>query len=285
MTPTRFATVGAVLAAAVAYQDLAAADVVETRELEESFNVAAGEPLVVIVRNVFGPVHVTGHDRNTVEMHATETVRADLQADIARAREEMQLETEQEAGRIAFRVRSMRDENCNCNWGRWDDYRIEYEIEVRVPRGATIELATVNDGDVVAEGVHGEFNLSNVNGAVRLVDARGGGSISTVNGDVHAAFAEPPAEPTAFKTVNGVVDVTFPEQLAAELTFQTLNGDVFTDFDVESPRDLPVVQTSRTRGGWVARSNRNSVFRIGGGGIRHTFNTLNGGIYVRKAKP
>jgi DUF4097 and DUF4098 domain-containing protein YvlB len=195
----------------------------------------------------------------------------------------MQLMTEQEPGRIAFRVRSTRGDD-NRNWGYLDHYRVEYDIEVRVPRGATVELATVNDGDVVAEGVHGEFKLTNVNGDVRLVDARGSGDITTVNGDVYAAFAQAPAEPMSFRTVNGAVDVTFPEQLAAELTFQTLNGDVYTDFDVETERDLPVVQTSRVRGGWVARSNRNSVFRIGGGGTRHTFNTLNGSIYVRKAK-
>jgi hypothetical protein len=283
MTATRFATLGAVLAAAVAYLGSAAAEIVETRELEESFDVAAGEPLVVIVRNVIGPVRVTGHDRNSVEMHATETVHADLQADIARARAEMQLMTEQEAGRIAFRVRSNRDNDDY--WGHWNDYRVEYDIELRVPRNAAIELSTVNDGDVIAEGVHGNFTLRNVNGAVQLVDARAGGSITTVNGDVHAEFAQAPVEPTAFRTVNGSVDVTFPERLAAELTFQTMNGDVFTDFAVESLRDPPVVQTGRTRGAFVMRSNRNSAFRIGGGGTRHTFNTLNGNIYVRKAKP
>ena len=283
MTPTRFATIGAVLAAAAAYLGPAIADIVETRELEESFNVAAGEPLVVIVRNVIGPVRVTGHDRNSVEMHATETVHADLQADIARARAEMQLMTEQEPGRIAFRVRST-DDNDDY-WGHWNDYRVEYDIELRVPRNAAIELSTVNDGDVIAEGVQGNFTLKNVNGAVQLVDARGGGSITTVNGDVHAEFAQAPAEPTAFRTVNGSVDVTFPERLAAELTFQTMNGDVFTDFTVESLREPPAVQTGRARGAFVMRSNRNSAFRVGGGGTRHTFNTLNGNIYVRKANP
>jgi hypothetical protein len=287
MTSTRFATISAMLAAAVAYLGPAAAEIVETRELEGTLTVTAGEPLVVIVKNVIGPVRVTGHDRNSVEMHATETVHADLQADIARARAEMQLMTEQEPGRIAFRVRSNRgDDDCNCrDWQRWNDYRVEYDIELRVPRNATIELSTVNDGDVIAEGVHGDFALRNVNGAVQLVDARGGGSITTVNGDVHAAFAQTPAEPTAFRTVNGELDVTFPERLAAELTFTTMNGDVFTDFDVESLRDPPVVQTSRARGAFVMRSNRNSAFRVGGGGTRHTFNTLNGNIYVRKATP
>ena len=31
------------------------------------------------------------------------------------------------------------------------------------------------------------------------------------------------------------------------------------------------------------RSNRNSAFRVGSGGEKHSFHTLNGDIYVRKA--
>ena len=103
---TRFATVTA-SAALLALAGNARADVVDTRELMETIPVPANEPLVVIVKNIIGPIHVTGHDANRVEMHATETVRGDLQADIERARAEMQLRTETEPGRIAFRVRNI----------------------------------------------------------------------------------------------------------------------------------------------------------------------------------
>jgi hypothetical protein len=278
----RIAT-GTASAALLAFAGNARADVVDTRELMETIPVTANEPLVVIVKNIIGPIHVTGHDRNTVEMHATETVRGDLQADIERARAEMQLRTETEPGRVAFRVRHIGedDNDGRRNWG-WDNYSIEYDIEVRVPRGATLEIATVNDGDVTVEDVNGEFDLSNVNGAVRLVRAGGSGSIHTVNGDVDASFARSPSEPTSFKTVNGELDVTFPANLSAELAFHTMQGDVFTDFDVASLSAPPDVQ--RNRGRYVMNTNRNSAFRVGAGGERHSFNTLNGDIYVRKAK-
>ena len=148
-------------------------------------------------------------------------------------------------------------------------------------RGATLEISTVNDGDVTVEDVNGEFDLKNVNGAVRLVRAGGGGSIHTVNGDVDASFARSPSEATSFHTVNGEVDVTFPANLSAELAFHTLQGDVFTDFDVESLSAPPEVR--RDRGRYVMNTNHNSAFRVGTGGERHTFNTLNGDILVRKA--
>ena len=256
------------------------ADVVDTRELMETIPVSANEPLVVIVKNIIGPIHVTGHDANRVEMHATETVRGDLQADIERARAEMQLRTETEPGRVAFRVRNIDGDSGRRN-SNWDNYSIAYDIELRVPRGATLEISTVNDGDVTVEDVNGEFDLKNVNGAVRLVRAGGGGSIHTVNGDVDASFARSPSEATSFHTVNGEVDVTFPANLSAELAFHTLQGDVFTDFDVESLSAPPEVR--RDRGRYVMNTNHNSAFRVGTGGERHTFNTLNGDILVRKA--
>jgi hypothetical protein len=262
------------------------ADVVETREISETIAVPADAPLVVVVKNIIGPVRVIGHDGSRVEMRATETVRGDLQADIERARAEMQLRTESEPGRVAIRVRSIGEDGEPCNnCGRrgwdWDGYRVEYEIEVRVPRSAALEVATVNDGDVTVEGVNGAFELRNVNGAVRLVGAGGSGTINTVNGDVEATFARAPSESTAFRTVNGELDVTFPANLSAELAFHTMQGDVFTDFDVESLSDPPEVR--RERGRFVMNMNRSSAFRVGTGGERHSFNTLNGDVFVRKA--
>ena len=257
------------------------AEVTDTREIEESFAVPRGEPLVVIVKNVFGSIAVTGHDADRVEMHATETVRGDLRADIDRARAEVGLRTEQEPGRIAFRVRHTDDDDDGRNGWHWDNYTVEYDIEIRVPRGATVELATVNDGDITTDGVTGGFTVRNVNGGVRLNGLGGEGSVTTVNGEIDATFATSPAGPTAFKTVNGDVDVTLPSTLSADLEFGTMNGDVLTDFDVEELQQAPVVQ--RNGGRFSARMNRNSAFRVGAGGDSLTFNTLNGDIYVRKA--
>lgn len=276
----RIAT-GTASAALLAFAGNVRADVVDTRELMETIPVTANEPLVVIVKNILGPIHVTGHDRNTVEMHATETVRGDLQADIERARAEMQLRTETEPGRVAFRVRHVGDDDGDHRHSNWDNYSIEYDIEVRVPRGATLDIATVNDGDVTVEEVNGEFELRNVNGGVQLVRAGGSGTINTVNGNVKAVFARVPSQATSFHTVNGELDVTFPKNLSAELAFHTMQGDVFTDFDVESLSVPPEVR--RDRGRYTLNTNRNSAFRVGTGGQRHSFNTLNGDIFVRKA--
>lgn len=279
---------GSLAAALLAPAAGARAEVVETRELAESVPVQANEPLLVIVKNITGSVHVTEHDRDTVEMQATETIRGDLESDIEEARSELQLRTQTEAGRVAFRVRRTSDagDDCDCHdWGngRWGgDYAVEYDIEVRVPRGAKLELATVNDGDVTAEGVTGDFRVSNVNGAVRLTGLTGSGEVTTVNGDVDATFARAPVESSSFRTVNGDIDVTLPNELSADLEFKTMNGDVLTDFELESRATAPTVE--RAQGNrFMLRSSRNSAFRVGSGGPALSFNTLNGDILLRKA--
>ena len=287
----RITTAGTASAALLTFTANVQADVVETRELAETIPVSRGEPLVVVVKNIIGSIRVTGHDADRVEMSATETVRGDLQADIERAREALQLRTESEPGRIAIRVRHVgEDPDCNCDrrswgwgWGWNDSYSVGYDIEVRVPRGATLDVATVNDGDVTVEDVDGEFEIANVNGAIRLVRVGGSGTVHTVNGDVDASFARTPGEATSFRTVNGEVDVTFPPNLSAELAFNTMHGDVFTDFEIESLSQPPEVR--RDRGRYLLNTNRASAFRVGAGGERHSFNTLNGDIFVRKANP
>ena len=44
-----------------------------------------------------------------------------------------------------------------------------------MPRDAAVELKTVNDGEIVVDGVRGDFDVRNVNGAVRLSGLRGRG--------------------------------------------------------------------------------------------------------------
>jgi putative adhesin len=279
-----FAAAALVFAAGAAY-----AEVTDTRTLQDTVRVPGNGPPTVIVRNVFGSIRVTAHDRDTVEMTATETVSGDLQADITRARAEVELRTESEEGRVAFRVKRVGspDGECNCNdnrwnWG-WDGYRVAYDIDVRVPRDAAIEIATVNDGEVTGEGVRGDFDVRNVNGGIRLTGLRGSGSITTVNGAVSAAFERAPAAATTFKTVNGKIEVTFPQDLAADLKLKTMHGQIYTDFDTQPIAAEPVSERSRDGGKLVIRAERASTIRVGRGGPAYSFETLNGSVYVRKA--
>jgi len=276
----------AVLGAAVlcAAGGACANDLSATRTIEDNVAVAGERELVVIVDDVFGSIHVTAHDRDTVELKAVETVRGKLQADLDRARAEIGLRTEHEPGRVAFRVRRLDDKDgANCCGNRWDGYSINYDIEIKVPRNAAVDLSTINNGDIDVAGVQGDFEVHNVNGAVRLTGLRGSGKVSTVNGRIDAAFERAPKVATSFETVNGKVDVTFPRDLAADLELNTLRGDMFTDFEVQPLAGAPVNDASRDGGRRLMSSKRGSLVRVAAGGPTYSFKTLNGEIYVRKA--
>jgi hypothetical protein len=263
------------------------AEVTDTRTLKDSVKIPGAGPPTVIVRNVFGSIHVTAHDGDTVDMTATETVTGDLKADIARARAEVELRTESEDGRVAFRVKRVGPPSGDCDCSRlgssFDGYRVKYDIDVRVPRNAAIEVATVNDGEIVVDGVHGNFDVHNVNGGMRLTGLRGSGSIATVNGPVTAAFERAPTDATSFKTINGKIDVSFPQNLAADLTFKTMHGRIYTDFDTQPVATAPLAERSRDDGKLVIRTQHASTVRVAAGGPTYSFETLNGSVNVRKA--
>jgi hypothetical protein len=144
-------------------------------------------------------------------------------------------------------------------------------------------VATVNDGDIVVDGVHGNFEVANVNGSVRLSGLRGAGRISTVNGPVEARFERAPTAATSFKTINGKIEVAFPPDLAADLDFKTMHGQIYTDFDVEPIARAPAGQSARGDDGTlVIRTQRSSTMRVAAGGPAYSFETLNGDVYVRK---
>ena len=259
------------------------ADVVETRTLEESVPVTGGAEFRVVVENVFGSIRVIAHDRPSVDMTANETIRADNQADLERARAEGTLRTERSDQEVEFSVRS-EDRDCNCRWNHWDDYVVEYDIELRVPADVAVELSTVNKGEIVVEGVHGDFEVRNVNGAITLRGLRGSGEAVTVNGAIDATFERAPAGPTFFKTVNGRIEAGFPRDLSADIAFKTMHGEIWTDFDAETLAVQPTSEPTREGTRFVIRADRSSMIRIGAGGPTYSFETLNGDIYVVEAR-
>jgi hypothetical protein len=258
----------------------ARAELVETRPLTDRVPVDSSKPLRIVVDDVFGFVHVVAHDAPVVEMRATETRRAKSQSDLARSRTEAGLRIEHGDGEVAYLVRRL-DEGCDRSHRFWDGYVVKYDIELLVPRDAVLDLATVNEGDIVVDGVRGDFEVANVNGAVRLRGLRGAGHARTVNGPLDASFEGAPAGDASFETVNGRIEVEFPENLSADLLFQTMHGDVLTDFHGAPLSSTPTRERTPDGRGWVIRSGSRSGLRVAAGGPTYSFKTLNGDILVR----
>ncbi len=161
------------------------------------------------------------------------------------------------------------------------------DLEIQVPRRTSLELSTVNGGDIHVEGVDGELEVSNVNGTITLTAVGGSVVAHTVNGKVTAALARvSPQKPMAFSSLNGAIDITLPAATKANLKLQTDNGSAYTDFDLHAlpqTSDAVVEDTRQSGGRYRLKVNKVIYGAINGGGQDIEVRTFNGNIYVRKS--
>ncbi len=237
--------------------------------------------------NISGSVHIVGYDGSAVELVAERTGRSrrDTTAAEALARVHMDIGTTANGIRICADA-----EHCGCRSdtrsgdrrGDREWNRVEVAFELRVPRDTRLLACTINGGALTVDGLAGDFDVSNVNGAIRLTGMGGSGSATTVNGGVTAAFVKSPAANSTFKTVNGDIEARFPADLSADLRMKTMNGGMFTDFDVTA-QPTPASAAPERRGGrFVYRSHAFAAVRVGRGGPELTFEGLNSRIRVLK---
>ena len=238
------------------------------------------------VDQVSGSIHVLGDGGTTIRVEGEKILRASTKEALARAKRDVTLDINEKDG-IAhlyvngpFRNHSRNGDSHSFHERRDHDYEVEYNFTIHVPRETILRLRTVN-GAASAEGTRGAFDIQSVNGAVTMADAGGSGKATTVNGSLTVAFRESPKAPSEFKTVNGRVEATFPANLAADLRFKTLNGATYSDFDVK-PVATAAEPGERRNRRFVYKANRMSSVRVGAGGPKLSFETVNGAITIKK---
>jgi len=164
-------------------------------------------------------------------------------------------------------------------------WRNPVDLRIKVPAGSKLALTTVNDGDIVVNGVSGEMELQNTNGSIEVQGASNTVVANTVNGEIKVVFTRlAAAKAMAFSSFNGDVDVTLPASLAANVRLSSENGDIYTDFDVQMDSRPPVVKEESRGGRHRVAVEKEMRGRIGAGGPEILFKTFNGDIYIRKAK-
>lgn len=162
------------------------------------------------------------------------------------------------------------------------------EISVQVPYDTSLKLSTVNGGNIVVDGVSGDVDVNNTNGAVTLTHISGSAVAHALNGKVLVVLDRvTPGKPMSFSSLNGDIDVTLPADIKANVKMKTDNGEIFSDFDVRltGSGHPPVVEGNRSGGGkYRVRFDRAVYGSINGGGPEIQFTTFNGSIYIRKPK-
>jgi hypothetical protein len=169
-----------------------------------------------------------------------------------------------------------------------------FDVEIQVPASTSLELQTVNGGDIVVRNVEGEISVENTNGNVVLRDVSGSVVAHALNGNVDVSLQRvDPKKEMSFTSLNGDLDVTLPADLRADLRVKSDNGEIFTDFDIKlTARSEPREAEAHSKDGKShGRSSRHNygfenvmAGTLNGGGPTLRFQTFNGNIYIRKAK-
>lgn len=262
-----------VFLAATMWLGVASADVEHREQYQKNFVARPGTRL--IVEGINGAVRVTTHSGRDVRVNVTENWRADTATELADARSRVRLQVIEEPGTIKISVETPSDGH------RLRGVHFSHSFDVAAPADLLMRLKTVN-GDVHASGLRGEFELRTVNGKVNLVDAEAGGTAHTVNGSVDLSFARNPTTAVGLKTVNGSMTARFQPGLSADFTVKALNGRASTDFEY-SPVAWEGSDHGQQSGMKKIYSARGpSAGRIGGGGIKLSFETVNGSIEILK---
>jgi hypothetical protein len=167
-------------------------------------------------------------------------------------------------------------------------WKMDYDLFIQVPMNVSLELATVNNGNVTVENVNGDIEVSNVNGAIVLSRIGGAAVAQTVNGDVTAAFTSLDGKkPLSLISLNGDIDITLPATAKATLKMKIDNqGEIYSDFELAlQNKTEKTVEDKRRHGGHYRLTIDKTMFgSINGGGQEITLKTFNGDILLRKSK-
>ena len=151
----------------------------------------------------------------------------------------------------------------------------EIQWTVKVPKGLTVDLRTVNGG-VRIDGLSGEIHARTTNGGVKgqniipeTIEA------SSVNGGVEIELGAPldSTDSVEMTTVNGGVSLHMPSESKATITARAVNGGVRVN-DLDIKRDDEDSRESERK--------RRLNGTLNGGGAKVNLSTTNGGVRLSR---
>ncbi|HMH24796.1 MAG TPA: DUF4097 family beta strand repeat-containing protein [Puia sp.] len=245
---------------------------------------------VLAIYNIEGPIRVEGYSGDKVVIEINKTISAKTNDDLETGKKEFRLEFEQTSDTIICYIAEPWDSrphsyrNRQDDWHHRDiDYRYNLEFTVKVPFAMNLAVSTVNKGNISVKDVAGSLKVHNVNGGISIANAKGASDIRTVNGAITVNYLNVPPDDCFYNTINGELNITYPTSLSADLEFKSMNGAFYTDFSNTEVLPFKVTKNKESNGeSTVYKISKNREVRIGTGGKKLKFETLNGNIYIKK---
>ena len=156
-------------------------------------------------------------------------------------------------------------------------------IVARVPRRASLNLSTTNDGEIVVRNVVGDLQLENINGPITATNITGSVIAETVNTPIEVGLTAVAAGgATSLSSLNGDVTLTLPASAKAELHLDSAHGEIVSDFELDVKPSKPIIERTQGRGGVSVRMEDVTIATVNGGGPVIRIKTLNGAIKIAK---
>ncbi|MBI3189754.1 MAG: hypothetical protein HYZ33_03805 [Ignavibacteriales bacterium] len=254
---------------------------------EKKMKFSASEHRTLEVDLVSGSITVTGTDDETISITANRSIKAKTKESLGDAEKNSSLEIEETNGTLTlYHEVPYRDEDGaeDRTWFRYG-YNVRYDVEIKLPRHVKLDLKTIERGKILVENIVGDFHIKHVNGDIAIENISGSGSVSTINGDISVAFRENPKEDCSFKTINGDITTRFQDHLSADCSLNTIDGELLTEFDVQQPSKRSndyEPKLKRVGSKRVYKSGDATQIRIGDGGPKFSYSTINGDISLLK---
>lgn len=237
-----------------------------------------GKPGTLKVHLIRGSIRVTGYNGNQVVIDAT-TKQADKSEKPRENVEGMKRISKNGAMDI-----SATEENNVVNVSS-KLFNSHMELNIKVPMKFSLNVGTINEGDVLVENVDGVLEITNVNGDIRLSNISGSAVANTVNGLLKANFKTVDTKsPMAFSTLNGNVDVTLPPTAKFDVKIKSDQGEIYSDFDVDVEKGVQQATKTAKDGMYKVSIEDWVKGKVNGGGSEIMMKNMNGNIFLRKAK-
>lgn len=215
----------------------------------------------VSLENINGAVHITGWDRNEVQVDAVKRAHRQERLD------EAKIKIDANASSISIKTEYPGHDH-TFNWGD-ENNPASVEYTLHVPRHARLDEISLVNGSLDVQEVAGDVHASSVNGKVLAKNLAGRTEISTVNGRTEAEFRQLPHSRIEASSVNGSVKITIPSDSNADVNASTVSGGIETDFGFNVHRESFV--------------GHNLDGRLGNGGTKIDLSNVNGKIELRHA--
>ncbi len=263
----------------------------ERADGEETIELEPPSGGVLRIHNANGRTRLCGEDRETIEVHASKTARAETEEAAEALLDEIRIATAEVGDALELDVEVPR------KWNR----RGHANLEVRLPRNLRVEVIAAN-GRVDVEGMRASVAVRSSNGSAILDDVVGDINVATSNakvscsctcGRIVARSSNGKIEIDAHRgsvdasTSNGLIRACLQAVGKHGVNLATSNGRIAlelpdpVDADVDIRVDNGVIRNDRTLCQATRETNGRVRGRLGTGGALIKLRTSNGSISLR----